>query len=73
MEVVKALEEKITQVIEKVKELKEEKNMLQHKIAQLEDTIRAKEKEIELLNAEKALIKGQIEDLLKVLDSVELR
>ncbi len=73
MEVVKTLEEKIAQVIEKVKELKEEKNMLQQKVAQLEDIIRSKEREIELLNSEKALVKGQIEELLRILDSVELR
>lgn len=73
MEVVKTLEEKIAQVIEKVKELKEEKNMLQQKVAQLEDIIKSKEREIELLNSEKALVKGQIEELLRLLDSVELR
>lgn len=73
MEVVKTLEEKIAQVIEKVKELKEEKNMLQQKVAKLEDIIRSKEREIELLNSEKALVKGQIEELLRLLDSVELR
>ncbi len=73
MEIVKALEEKISFVVEKVKELKEEKSMLQQKIIQLEDIIKSKDREIEQLNAEKVMVKGQIEDLLKELDSMDLR
>lgn len=73
MEIVKALEEKISFVVEKVKELKEEKRMLQQKIIQLEDIIKSKDKEIEQLNTEKVMVKGQLEDLLKELDSMDLR
>ncbi len=73
MEVVKALEEKISYVVEKVKELKEEKGMLHQKIMQLEDIIKIKEREIDQLNADKATVKSQLEGLLKELDSMELR
>ncbi len=73
MEIVKALEEKISYVVEKVKDLKEEKSMLQQKIIQLEDIIKIKDRELEQLTNEKATVKGQIEDLLKELDSMELR
>ena len=73
MEVLKTLEDKVSFVVEKVKALKEEKAGLEQKISQLEDTIRVKDREIEQLNAEKIMVKGQIEDLLKELDSMELR
>lgn len=73
MEIVKALEEKISYVVEKVKDLKEEKSMLQQKIIQLEDIIKIKDREIEQLNTEKATVKENIEDLLKEIDSMELR
>lgn len=73
MEIVKALEEKISYVVEKVKDLKAEKSMLQHKIVQLEDIIKSKDGELEQLNAEKVAVREQIEDLLKELDSMELR
>lgn len=73
MEIVKALEEKISYVVEKVKDLKEEKSMLQQKIIQLEDIIKIKDREIEQLNTEKTTVKEHIEDLLKELDSMELR
>ncbi|MCX8030182.1 MAG: cell division protein ZapB [Thermodesulfovibrionales bacterium] len=73
MEIVKALEEKISYVVEKVKELKEEKNQLQKKVAELEEIIRTKDKEIEQLNLDKANVKMQLEGLIKELDSMEFR
>lgn len=73
MEVVKTLEEKISYVVEKVRELREEKSMLLQKVAQLEEIIKNKEREIEQLNNDKATVKSQLEGLIKELDSMELR
>ncbi len=68
-----SVEEKIAQVIEKVRSLKEEKNALEKKNMDLEEALTAKEQEIERLSNEKIAIKTQIEDLLKELDGFELK
>jgi uncharacterized protein (UPF0335 family) len=67
------VEEKIAQVIDKVRNLKEEKSAVEKRNGELEETLRAKEQEIEKLTFEKNTIKNQIEDLLKELEGFELK
>ena len=68
-----SVEEKIAQVIEKVRSLKEEKSAVEKRNMDLEEALKAKEQEIERLSNEKITIKTQIEDLLKELDGFELK
>lgn len=68
-----SVEEKISQVIEKVRSLKEEKSAVEKRNRDLEEALRAKEQEIDRLSNEKTTIKTQIEDLLKELDGFELK
>ncbi len=68
----KNLEEKITVAVERVKALKEEKGALERKIRELEELLNAKNQEISSLQAEKITIKGQIEELLEELETIEL-
>ncbi|MGO9380425.1 MAG: hypothetical protein ACLPN1_05705 [Dissulfurispiraceae bacterium] len=68
-----SVEEKIAQVIEKVRSLKAEKNAVEKINLDLEEALRVKEQEIERLSLEKAAIKTQIEDLLRELDNFELK
>jgi len=68
-----SVEEKISQVIDKVRILKEEKNAVEKRNMELEEALKAKEQEIESLSNEKITIKTQIEDLLKELDGFELK
>ncbi len=67
------VEEKIAQVIEKVRNLKEEKSAVEKKNRELEEALEAKQQEIEKLASEKTSIKDQIEGLLRELDSFELK
>ena len=66
------VEDKISQVIEKVRSLKEEKSALEKRNLVLQEALRAREQEIERLSAEKNAIKEQIEGLLKELGNFEL-
>ena len=68
-----SVEEKIAQVIEKVRSLKEEKSAVEKRNTDLEEALMAKEQEIERLSNEKTAIKTQIEDLIKELDGFELK
>lgn len=68
-----SVEEKISQVIEKVRNLKEEKSAVEKRNKELEEALKAKEQEIDRLSNEKTTIKTQIEDLLKELDGFELK
>jgi uncharacterized protein (UPF0335 family) len=72
-ELMQSVEEKIAQVIEKVRSLKEEKSAVEKRNMDLEEALKAKEQEIERLSNEKITIKTQIEDLLKELDGLELK
>jgi len=72
MDMLKTFEEKITYAVEKIKILKEEKNILDRRIEELESMLRVKEQEVDKLTVEKASIKSQIEDLFNELDSIEL-
>jgi chromosome segregation ATPase len=67
------VEEKIAEVIAKVKNLKEEKGTVDKRNGELEEALRAKEQEIEKLTFEKNSIKNQIEGLLKELEGFELK
>jgi uncharacterized protein involved in exopolysaccharide biosynthesis len=67
------VEEKIAEVIAKVKNLKEEKITVDKRNGELEEALRAKEQEIEKLTFEKNSIKNQIEGLLKELEGFELK
>lgn len=69
----KTFEEKIAYAMEKVKTLKEERNVLEKRVNDLEDTVRLRDQEIERLTAEKASIRKQIEDLIGELDSIEVK
>ena len=73
MDMLKTFEEKITYAVEKIKILKEEKNILDRRIEELESMLRVKEQEVDKLTVEKASIKSQIEDLFNELDSIELQ
>jgi FtsZ-binding cell division protein ZapB len=66
------VEDKISQVIEKVRSLKEEKNALEKRNMILQEALQAKDQEIEKLSAEKTAVKEQIEGLLRELGSFEL-
>jgi hypothetical protein len=67
------VEEKISQVIEKVRILKEQKIAVERRNKELEEDLRTKDQEIEKLASEKNIIKNQIEDLLKELEGFELK
>lgn len=68
----KNLDEKIAGAVNKVKALKEEKNLLERKIRELEALLDEKNREVERLSSEKSAIKDQIEDLLNELETVDL-
>ena len=67
------VEEKIAQVIEKVRILKNEKSALEKRNMVLQEALRAKDQEIESLTAEKQAVRDQIEGLLKEVESLELK
>jgi chromosome segregation ATPase len=69
----KNLEEKITAAVEKVKALKEEKNLLDRKIRELETLLNEKTAEITTLRSEKSLIGNQLQELLSELETIEIR
>jgi hypothetical protein len=66
------VEDKIAQVIEKVRVLKSEKNALEKRNMVLQEALQTKDKEIERLAAEKSAVKEQLESLLKELETFEL-
>ncbi len=72
MDTLKVFEEKISYAIEKIKTLKDEKAALENRIVELEMIIKQKDAEIENLNEDKYKIKGQIEELVRELDSIQL-
>jgi len=67
------VEEKIAQVIDKVRHMKEEKEAVERRNRELEDILRLKEQEIEKLSVEKNGVRAQIEGLLKELEGFELK
>jgi uncharacterized protein involved in exopolysaccharide biosynthesis len=73
VETLKTVDEKIAYAIDKVKALKEGKSALERHLASIEETVKAKDREIEKLLAEKAAVKNQIEALLKELESIQLK
>lgn len=64
------IEQKIAQAVEKVKSLKEEKELLETRVAALEQELRQKDADLARLAAEKEDVKGQIEGLLDELDNL---
>lgn len=72
MDRLKNLEEKITAAVEKVKALKEEKNLLERKIRDLETLLNEKNREIETLRSEKSSIGNQLQELLSELETIEI-
>lgn len=68
----KNLDEKISNAVNKVKALKEEKVLLERRIQELEAQLNEKSKEVERLSSEKNVIKDQIEDLLNELETLEI-
>ncbi len=68
----KNLDEKIAGAVNKVRALKEEKSTLERKIKELEAQLDEKSQEVERLTSEKNAIKGQLEDLLGELDTLDL-
>lgn len=72
MDRLRSLEEKITAAVERVKALKEEKNLLEKKIKDLEIILNEKNQEIEWLRSEKNSIGNQLEELLHELDTLEI-
>jgi cell division protein ZapB len=67
----KNLEEKITGAVERVKALKEEKNLLERKVRDLEGLLDERNQEIEALRSEKSSIGTQIAELLNELEAIE--
>jgi|WetSurMetagenome_2_1015567.scaffolds.fasta_scaffold00115_2 hypothetical protein len=67
------VEEKIAQVLEKVRTLKSEKNALEKGNMALQQELHEKDIEIERLTAEKTAVKEQIEGLLAELEAFELQ
>ena len=72
METLRNLDEKIVSAIEKVRVLREEKISLENKVRELEAMLNEKNMEIESLRTEKTSVKGQIEELLSELESIDL-
>lgn len=72
LERLRSLDEKIAEAINRVRTLKEEKQALERRVQELEMLLNEKNEEIEKLKSEKVLVKGQIEDLLKEIESVEI-
>lgn len=70
-EILKTFEEKITIAVQKIKNLKDERDSLVKKVNELEYIIQNKDQEIEKLTTEKIEIKNQIEKLLKELESIQ--
>jgi chromosome segregation ATPase len=68
----KNLEEKITAAVEKVKALKEEKNLLERKIRDFEALVDEKNNEIEALRSDKSSIENQLQELLSELETIEI-
>ncbi|RMG71381.1 MAG: cell division protein ZapB, partial [Nitrospirae bacterium] len=68
----KSLDDKIASAIEKVRLLKEEKQALERRVKELEELLNQKNMEIEQLKAEKGSVKGQLEELLTELESIEI-
>ncbi len=66
----KNLEEKITVAVDRVKALKEEKNLLERKVRDLEGLLNEKNQEIEALRSEKSSIGNQITELLNELEAI---
>lgn len=72
LERLKNLDEKIADAINKVRALKEEKQALERRVHELEILLNEKNEEIERLRSEKVTVKGQIEDLLREIESLEI-
>jgi chromosome segregation ATPase len=68
----KSFEEKIAYAVEKVKTLREEKTFLEKRTTELESALSSKDREIEILTEEKAVIKKQVEDLFNELEAIDL-
>lgn len=73
METLKTIEDKIAQALEKIRQLKEEKSVLERRVRDLETAVAAKEQEIERLAGEKTSIRSQIEDLISELDRMDVK
>jgi len=71
LERLKNLEEKIAVAVERVKALKEEKNVLESKLREYEEMLNEKNQEIEAMKSEKSSIGVQLEELLTELDTFE--
>lgn len=72
LERLRNLDEKIADAINRVRTLKEEKQALERRVRELEMLLNEKNEEIEKLKSEKVSVKGQIEDLLREIESVEI-
>ncbi len=70
MDTLKNLEGMITDAVERIRALKEEKKSLERGLKELQASLDQKNQEIERLNIERTEIKGQIEGLLKELDGI---
>jgi chromosome segregation ATPase len=72
LEILRNLDEKIAEAINRVKALKEEKQTLERRVQELEAIVNEKNEEIERLRSEKVAVKAQIEDLLREIESLEI-
>ncbi|MBF0327680.1 MAG: hypothetical protein HQL10_00810 [Nitrospirae bacterium] len=69
----KSFDEKIALAIEKVNSLKEEKATLERKVTLLEEQLDEKNQEVERLSSEKASAKDQVESILKLLETLDIK
>lgn len=73
LEKIDALEQRISKIIELVKELKEEKNMLEEEVARLSsvlDTKKAVEEEAALLRKERDQVRERLENIIQGIEGL---
>ncbi len=68
----KNLDEKIAGAVNKVKALKDEKVQLERRIKELEARLGERDQEVERLSSEKTAMKGQLEELLNELETLDV-
>ncbi len=72
LETLRSLDDKIASALKKAKALKREKAALEKRVRELEELLEEKDREMERLRTEKISVKGQLEELLAELESLEL-
>ncbi len=66
------LTEKISNAIEKVKALKQERDTLHQRVAELEALLAERDREINRLETERTSLRSQLQELLQELESIQI-